>query len=166
MARQISGSGALNFEQACERWRDLLRCPPHAQARLQARYFGRHPAVLKRRRQAERPPTERLRNRSASLTGSGKTVVQFRFLQLPLFCQRKLPVPGYSFFFSSAFGSFRAGVKRKIREEYLSRPRFLAISEFGPRRCRLPRRVTLPHQSGHPAVGENHGDRTRRAKPV
>src|SRR5580700_5641688 len=73
-------------------------------------------------------------------------------------------LPGYSFprLPLSAFIPGRRQVRN--REEYLSRPRFLAISEFGPRavvyhegsRYRI-NRVILP-------VGENQEIATRKAK--
>src|ERR1700730_4245165 len=73
-------------------------------------------------------------------------------------------LPGYSFprLPLSAFIPGRRQTKN--REEYLSRPRFLAISEFGPRavvyhegsRYRI-NRVILP-------VGENQEIATRKAK--
>jgi len=150
----------LNFEQACERWRDLYRAA-HAQARLQGKII-----LDATRRPEEKKQAERLRREAEEqvrLLTEAENVVQSDFYSYRYFASEGF-LPGYSFprLPLSAFIPGRRQTKN--REEYLSRPRFLAISEFGPRavvyhegsRYRI-NRVILP-------VGENQEIATRRAK--
>ena len=58
---------------------------------------------------------------------------------------------------ASALGIYPARRARQGRDEFLQRPRFLAISEFGPQH-RLPRGLALPHQP-RPSLAERMENR-------
>jgi ATP-dependent helicase YprA (DUF1998 family)/very-short-patch-repair endonuclease len=150
----------LHFEQACERWRDLYRAA-HTQARLQGKIIldaTRSPDEKKQAERLRREAEEQVR-----LLTEAENVVQSDFYSYRYFASEGF-LPGYSFprLPLSAFIPGRRQTKN--REEYLSRPRFLAISEFGPRavvyhegsRYRI-NRVILP-------VGENEELATRKVK--
>jgi very-short-patch-repair endonuclease len=150
----------LHFEQACARWRDLYRAA-HAQAKLQSKIIldaTRSPDAKKQAERLRREAEEQVR-----LLTEAENVVQSDFYSYRYMASEGF-LPGYSFprLPLSAFIPGRRQTKN--REEYLSRPRFLAISEFGPRavvyyegsRYRI-NRVILP-------VGENEELATRKAK--
>ncbi|MGI8962567.1 MAG: helicase-related protein [Bryobacteraceae bacterium] len=150
----------LHFEQACARWRDLYRAA-HTQAKLQSKIIldaTRSPEAKKQAERLRREAEEQVR-----LLTEAENVVQSDFYSYRYMASEGF-LPGYSFprLPLSAFIPGRRQTKN--REEYLSRPRFLAISEFGPRavvyhegsRYRI-NRVILP-------VGENEELATRKAK--
>ncbi|MER3411714.1 MAG: hypothetical protein C4305_04975, partial [Thermoleophilia bacterium] len=119
----------LAFDRACDRWRELYRAALATQA-------SQHAIIL----DASRPPTEkeqarRLRAQAetqlALLRGEieGESRYQSDFYSYRYFASEGF-LPGYNFprLPLSAFVPGRRG-----RDEFLQRPRFLAISEFGPR---------------------------------
>jgi len=150
----------LNFVEACRRWKDLYMAA-HTQARLQSKIILDATRSVEEKRQAER--LRREAEDQVRLLTEAENVVQSDFYSYRYFASEGF-LPGYSFprLPLSAFVPGRRQTKN--REEYLSRPRFLAISEFGPRavvyhegsRYRI-NRVILP-------VGENQELATRRAK--
>lgn len=150
----------LHFEQACSRWRDLYRAA-HAQAKLQSKIILDATRSQDAKKQAER--LRREAEEQVRLLTEADNVVQSDFYSYRYMASEGF-LPGYSFprLPLSAFIPGRRQTKN--RDEYLSRPRFLAISEFGPRavvyhegsRYRI-NRVILP-------VGENEELATRRAK--
>ncbi len=150
----------LNFVEACRRWKDLYMAA-HTQARLQSKIILDATRNMEEKRQAER--LRREAEDQVRLLTEADNVVQSDFYSYRYFASEGF-LPGYSFprLPLSAFVPGRRQTKN--REEYLSRPRFLAISEFGPRavvyhegsRYRI-NRVILP-------VGENQELATRRAK--
>jgi len=119
----------ISFEQACDRWRDLYLSALR-QAQKQDRII----------RDASRPASDRAqaeqlrRNAEAQLRllTENRNLVQSDFYSYRYFASEGF-LPGYNFprLPLSAYipgRRFRSG-----KEEFLSRPRFLAISEFGPR---------------------------------
>jgi len=120
---------AVSFDQACNRWRDLYRSA-HDQSRKQSEIVldtSRSPQDKKR--------AQRLRQeaeRQISLLTEPESIAQSDFYRYRYFASEGF-LPGYSFprLPLSAFVPGR--VMRSGEEEYLSRPRFLAITEFGPR---------------------------------
>jgi ATP-dependent helicase YprA (DUF1998 family)/very-short-patch-repair endonuclease len=150
----------LNFREACRRWKDLY-VAAHTQARLQSKIILDATRSPDEKRQAER--LRREAEDQVRLLTEAENVVQSDFYSYRYFASEGF-LPGYSFprLPLSAFIPGRRQTKN--REEYLSRPRFLAISEFGPRavvyhegsRYRI-NRVILP-------VGENQELATRKAK--
>lgn len=119
----------LEFERACERWRSLYRAAK-GQQRMQQRIIDdmARPAT-------DRDQARRLRREAESqleLLTDSENVSQSDFYSYRYFASEGF-LPGYSFprLPLSAYipgRRFRSG-----DEEFLSRPRFLAISEFGPR---------------------------------
>ena len=117
------------FEEACERWRSLYRSAVH-QRIFHNKVIGDHS-----REARDRDKSKRLRGQAESqinLLTNPLNVMQGDFYTYRYFASEGF-LPGYNFprLPLSAFIPARRG--RQGRDEYLSRPRFLAISEFGPR---------------------------------
>ncbi|MEZ4218985.1 MAG: DEAD/DEAH box helicase, partial [Myxococcota bacterium] len=126
--RTLNGA-LLNFDAACERWRDLYRAASRQQA-------VQHSVMTDASRSSdERAKAKRLRAEAESqleLLRDPENVVQSDFYSYRYFASEGF-LPGYNFprLPLSAFIPARRGKKRN--DEFVSRPRFLAISEFGPR---------------------------------
>lgn len=116
------------FEAACERWRDLYRAALR-QAELQNRIIldASRPATDKRQAQRLRREAEA----QLALLTSTDTFAQSDFYSYRYFASEGF-LPGYSFP-RLPLSAFIPGRRAKGDDEFLSRPRFLAISEFGPR---------------------------------
>lgn len=117
-----------NFEQACERWRNLYRAAVR-QRDLQTEIAN---DVLRNPR--ERKAAENLRTEAVqqiNLLVDGTNTMQADFYSYRYFASEGF-LPGYNFprLPLSAFIPGKEG--NRGREEYISRSRFLAISEFGP----------------------------------
>jgi superfamily II DNA/RNA helicase len=118
------------FDRACDRWRGLYEAARRQQT-------AQH-EVMKdaTRSSADKRIARQLRSEAESqlqlLTDSGN-MVQSDFYSYRYFASEGF-LPGYNFprLPLSAFIPARRG-RRRYEDEYLSRPRFLAISEFGPR---------------------------------
>jgi ATP-dependent helicase YprA (DUF1998 family) len=168
----------LSFEEACKRWRELYRSA-HTQSNRQQRI------VL------DASQSSKDRERAARLRAEAEAQIKLLldvteeknsdFYSYRYFASEGF-LPGYNFprLPLSAFLPGRSG--RFARDEFLSRPRFLAITEFGPRsmvyhegsryvinRVMLPVDVdgtTLRHKASqcdecgylHPAVGDTTPD--------
>lgn len=118
-----------SFNAACNRWRSLYRTAVQQRIK-QNRIIGDHTRVS-----PERDLAKRLRGQSESqihLLTNAKGAFQGDFYSYRYFASEGF-LPGYNFprLPLSAFIPGRRG--RRGRDEFLSRPRFLAISEFGPR---------------------------------
>lgn len=120
-----------SFNQACERWRGLYRSA-HAQSKRQS-------AIVRdaARDQADRRAATRLRNEAEAqlrlLTVAESSSNYSDFNSYRYFASEGF-LPGYNFPrlpLSAFLPGRRKG--RKTDDEFLTRPRFLAISEFGPR---------------------------------
>lgn len=116
------------FENACQRWKGLYRSALDQMARQN---MVRRDAS----RQQDWREAERLYNEAKqqlSLLVDTKNLAQSDFYSYRYFASEGF-LPGYNFprLPLSAYIPGRRG--KKGREEFLSRPRFLAISEFGPR---------------------------------
>jgi ATP-dependent helicase YprA (DUF1998 family)/very-short-patch-repair endonuclease len=116
------------FNQACERWRGLYRAAKGQQ-------FVQQKIINDMSRPApDREQARRLRAEAESqleLLTDAKNLVQSDFYSYRYFASEGF-LPGYSFP-RLPLSAFIPG--RRIRgdkDEFLSRPRFLAISEFGP----------------------------------
>lgn len=122
---QISSS----FDHACDRWRTLyLSAIRQAQAQ---------DAIIRdpNRSQSDKEQAKRLRNEAESqqsLLTDVENVVQSDFYSYRYFASEGF-LPGYSFPRLPISAYIPARRQGKQCDEYLSRPRFLAISEFGPR---------------------------------
>jgi ATP-dependent helicase YprA (DUF1998 family)/very-short-patch-repair endonuclease len=125
---EVLNQVSLRFDRTCDRWRDLYRAALNEQE-MQNRII----------RDASRSPQDKeLAKRVRSLAESQiklltevDSVRQSDFYSYRYFASEGF-LPGYSFprLPISAFIPARRG---KQRDEFVSRPRFLAISEFGPR---------------------------------
>lgn len=119
----------LRFDQACERWRTLYRSAVQQRAE-QNRIIGDHSRPEIDRRQATR-----LRGQAEAqirLLTDARSAMEGDFYSYRYFASEGF-LPGYNFP-RLPISAFIPGRRRaKGRDEFLSRPRFLAISEFGPR---------------------------------
>ena len=118
-----------SFDAACDRWRGLYRAAVGQRA-LHHAIIGDHS-----RPDAERNHSRRLRAQAESqirLLTEAEGVYEGDFYSYRYFATEGF-LPGYNFprLPISAYVPARRG--RTGRDEYISRPRFLAISEFGPR---------------------------------
>jgi len=116
------------FDRACDRWRSLFRAAVQ-QRLVQNKVIGDHT------RQGDRDRAKRLRGQAEDqikLLTDSQSAIEGDFYSYRYFASEGF-LPGYNFprLPLSAFIPARRG--RKGRNEFLSRPRFLAISEFGPR---------------------------------
>lgn len=128
-AGEIISHVSMAFDEACNRWRSLYRAALN-QAATQNRII-----VDASRSADDKKTAERLRREAEAqlklLTDSG-SAFQSDFYSYRYFaCEGFLP--GYNFP-RLPLSAFIPGRRRqKGQDEFLSRPRFLAISEFGPR---------------------------------
>lgn len=126
--------GALNqvplqFNQACERWRGLYRAAK-GQQKAQQKIIDDHS-----RSKNDHDQAKRLRQEAESqieLLTESENLVQSDFYSYRYFASEGF-LPGYSFP-RLPLSAYIPGRRIKDdKDEFLSRPRFLAISEFGPR---------------------------------
>jgi ATP-dependent helicase YprA (DUF1998 family)/very-short-patch-repair endonuclease len=155
----VLGQVASNFDRTCERWRGLYRAA-QAQARAQGLIMLDASRSAEDKKQADRLRAE-AESQLALLTDI-RSLEQSDFYSYRYFASEGF-LPGYNFP-RLPLSAYIPGRRTKQRDEYLSRPRFLAISEFGPRAIvyhegsrYLINRVILP-------VGEDERVPTRRAK--
>ena len=117
------------FDEACDRWRSLYRAAVQ-QRQLQNRIIGDHS-----RQQSDRDRAKQLRAQAESqinLLTNPQNAFEGDFYSYRYFASEGF-LPGYNFprLPLSAFIPARRG--RRGKDEFLSRPRFLAIAEYGPR---------------------------------
>jgi len=118
------------FERACDRWRGLYR------AALKQREH-QHKIIQDASRSAgDKRQAKRLRAEAEAqmelLTGSDGALYQSDFYSYRYFASEGF-LPGYSFPRLPLSAYIPGRRQHGGRDEFLSRPRFLAISEFGPR---------------------------------
>jgi ATP-dependent helicase YprA (DUF1998 family)/very-short-patch-repair endonuclease len=120
---------ARSFDDACQRWRELYRAAVR-QRELHHRILFDHS-----RPEAERRASERLRAHAESqirLLTEAEGIYEGDFYSYRYFAAEGF-LPGYNFP-RLPLSAYVPGHGRTAgRDEFLSRPRFLAISEFGPR---------------------------------
>lgn len=118
-----------SFDTACERWRSLYRAAVR-QRELHHRIICDHS-----RPDSERDHSRRLRAQAESqirLLTEAEGIYEGDFYSYRYFASEGF-LPGYNFP-RLPLSAYVPGRRRlRGRDEYLSRPRFLAISEFGPR---------------------------------
>jgi ATP-dependent helicase YprA (DUF1998 family) len=127
-AEEVFKQIELNFEAACERWRNLCKAAL-AQQKIQNAIIMDMSRTADERRQAER-----LRREAESqykLLTETKNVVQSDFYSYRYFASEGF-LPGYNFP-RLPLSAYIPGRRTQQKDEFLSRPRFLAITEFGPR---------------------------------
>lgn len=118
-----------SFDSACERWRSLYRSAVR-QRELHHRIIGDHA-----RPETERNHSRRLRAQAESqikLLTEAEGVFEGDFYSYRYFAAEGF-LPGYNFPRLPLSAYVPGRRQRKGRDEFVSRPRFLAISEFGPR---------------------------------
>jgi ATP-dependent helicase YprA (DUF1998 family)/very-short-patch-repair endonuclease len=116
------------FDDTCDRWRGLYRAAL-AQAEVQGKIIR---DVL--RSPADKRQAIRLRSEAESqlkLLTEAENIAQSDFYSYRYFASEGF-LPGYSFP-RLPISAYIPGRRIRERDEFLSRPRFLAISEFGPR---------------------------------
>lgn len=117
------------FDDACDRWRELYRGAVY-QFRRQSDVIGDAT-----RTKDEKDRARRLRREAEAqmeLLTDTKSVMQSDFYSYRYFASEGF-LPGYSFPRLPVSAFIPARQTKRGEDEYLSRPRFLAISEFGPR---------------------------------
>ncbi|MHC1770190.1 MAG: DEAD/DEAH box helicase [Flexilinea sp.] len=119
----------LQFNQACERWRNLYRTAMN-QLEVQHKIIKDASRPAQDKRQADRLYQEA--KSQLELLTEAENIVQSDFYSYRYFASEGF-LPGYSFPRLPLSAYIPARRIRSQDDEYLSRPRFLAISEFGPR---------------------------------
>ena len=118
------------FDRACDRWRTLYRAA-QSQRAVQNKVIGDASRSMKDKQQAKRLRAEA--ESQMDLLTQSQGGIQSDFYSYRYFASEGF-LPGYNFprLPLSAYIPGRRG-KKQGDDEYLNRPRFLAISEFGPR---------------------------------
>lgn len=116
------------FDQSCDRWRGLY-LSAFSQADIQSRTIRDASRSLEDKRQAER--LRREAEAQLKLLTEVENLAQSDFYSYRYFASEGF-LPGYSFP-RLPISAFIPGRRIKQRDEFLTRPRFLAVSEFGPR---------------------------------
>jgi very-short-patch-repair endonuclease len=119
---------ARAFDRSCERWRGLYTAALN-QAKIQDRVIRDPGRTAEDRRQAER--LRREAEAQLRLLTEVENLAQSDFYSYRYFASEGF-LPGYNFP-RLPISAYIPGRRTRQREEFLSRPRFLAISEFGPR---------------------------------
>jgi ATP-dependent helicase YprA (DUF1998 family)/very-short-patch-repair endonuclease len=117
------------FDTSCDRWRSLYRSAVR-QRELHHKIIGDHS-----RPEEERNHSRRLRAQAESqirLLTEAEGVYEGDFYSYRYFAAEGF-LPGYNFPRLPLSAYVPGRRQRKCRDEFISRPRFLAISEFGPR---------------------------------
>ncbi len=117
-----------SFDRTCDRWRGLYRA---AQSQAEAQDSIIRDASRSAR---DKEQADRLRAEAESqlvLLTDVESLEQSDFYSYRYFATEGF-LPGYNFP-RLPLSAYIPGRRNKQRDEYLSRPRFLAISEFGPR---------------------------------
>lgn len=119
------------FDVSCDRWRTMYRSARNQQE-LQNKIILDHTRSPKDQEKAKR--LRRESEAQLKLLCESDNMMQSDFYSYRYFASEGF-LPGYNFprLPLSAFIPGRRQVREKSGEEFLSRPRFLAISEFGPR---------------------------------
>lgn len=120
-----------HFESSCDRWRTMYRSA-RRQQELQTSIIMDHTRSTKQKEAAKR--LRREAEAQLDLLVESRNLMQSDFYSYRYLASEGF-LPGYNFprLPLSAFIPGRRRVKEREGEEFLSRPRFLAISEFGPR---------------------------------
>ena len=120
----------LRFDEACKRWRGLYRAAQR-QRGVQHRVIADATRSLDDKNRAKRLRAEA--EAQIDLLTDAQAVLQADFYSYRYFASEGF-LPGYSFPRLPLSAYIPGQRQRKgSRDEFLSRPRFLAISEFGPR---------------------------------
>ncbi|TCO81277.1 ATP-dependent helicase YprA (DUF1998 family) [Plasticicumulans lactativorans] len=127
-AEQIFRRAFASFDRALDRWRDLFAATKRQMA-INQKVMNNPAASERDRRDAKQRHDEAFRQQSLLLQESGSANSDFytyRYLASQGF------LPGYNFPRLPLMAYIPARKGRIGRENFLSRPRFLALAEFGP----------------------------------
>jgi hypothetical protein len=119
----------LSFDAACNRWRELYRAAVR-QRELHHKIIGDHG-----RPETERNHSRRLRGQAESqikILTEAEGIYEGDFYSYRYFAAEGF-LPGYNFPRLPLSAYVPGRRQRRGRDEFVSRPRFLAISEFAPR---------------------------------
>lgn len=119
----------LWFDRACERWRGLYRAALQQRA-LQHRIIADASRSAEEKRRAKRLRAES--EAQIEILTETQRIIQADFYSYRYFASEGF-LPGYSFPRLPLSAYIPGRSHRKGSDEFLSRPRFLAIAEFGPR---------------------------------
>ncbi|MCK4376440.1 MAG: DEAD/DEAH box helicase, partial [Candidatus Brocadiae bacterium] len=126
---EVLGQVSQQFDRACDRWRSLYRAALRQRA-LQHRIIADASRSAQDKQKAKRLRAEA--EAQIELLTEAQSAVYSDFYSYRYFASEGF-LPGYNFP-RLPLSAFIPGRRRKKgRDEFLSRPRFLAISEFGPR---------------------------------
>lgn len=117
---------ARAFDEACDRWRELFRAASE-QAAEQTR-IAQDPSAGHKQKERARRLRQQAEAQMDLLTADATAVRESDFYPYRYFASEGF-LPGYSFP-RLPLSAFVPG--RRDRDHYLQRPRFLAVSEFGP----------------------------------
>ena len=126
---EVLNQALHRFDAACDRWRGLYRSAM-AQRDLQNRIIGDAS-----RKSTDKDRAKLLRHEAESqleLLTEATNIAQADFYSYRYFASEGF-LPGYNFPRLPLSAYIPARRARQTRDEFVSRPRFLAISEFGPR---------------------------------
>jgi ATP-dependent helicase YprA (DUF1998 family)/very-short-patch-repair endonuclease len=118
-----------SFDRACERWRNLYRAA-RAQRDLQHAIIGDASRSPQDKEKAKRLRAEA--ESQVDLLTRGEDIIQSDFYSYRYFASEGF-LPGYSFPRLPLSAFIPGRIRKKGKNDFLSRPRFVAISEFGPR---------------------------------
>ncbi|WP_028995126.1 DEAD/DEAH box helicase [Azonexus hydrophilus] len=127
-ADQVFRQAFASFDKALDRWRDLFAATKR-QMEINQKVMNNPAASERDRRDAKQRHDEAFRQQSLLLQESGSANSDFytyRYLASQGF------LPGYNFPRLPLMAYIPARKGKIGRENFLSRPRFLALSEFGP----------------------------------
>jgi ATP-dependent helicase YprA (DUF1998 family)/very-short-patch-repair endonuclease len=127
--REVLDQIERSFDDACERWRSLYRAAVR-QRELHHKIIGDHS-----RPEIERNHSRRLRAQAESqirLLTEAEGIYQGDFYSYRYFAAEGF-LPGYNFPRLPLSAYVPGRRRRRGRDEFISRPRFLAVTEFGPR---------------------------------
>jgi len=127
-ADQVFRQAFTSFDKALDRWRDLFAATKR-QMEINQKVMNNPAASERDRRDAKQRHDEAFRQQSLLLQESGSANSDFytyRYLASQGF------LPGYNFPRLPLMAYIPARKGKIGRENFLSRPRFLALSEFGP----------------------------------
>jgi hypothetical protein len=124
----VLGNVLIQFDHACERWRTLFRSAQHQRV-VQNEIVGDMSASAKDRETAKKLRGEA--EAQISLLSGDEGHVNNDFYSYRYFASAGF-LPGYNFPRLPLAAYLPGRVRRQGRDEFVSRARFLAISEFGP----------------------------------
>jgi hypothetical protein len=126
---EVFAQVGLWFDRACDRWRGLYRAAAQQRA-LQHRVIADASRSIEEKNRARRLRAEA--EAQIELLTESQNAIQSDFYSYRYFASEGF-LPGYNFP-RLPLSAYIPGRRQKHgRDEFLSRPRFLAIAEFGPR---------------------------------